>query len=323
VAVSSMAFNLHSAAMQGDSALRWMAAIPIQRWGRIFLAHEWLAHIPTAWKSDAVQQRLHNGMSPAVRFAMEESKTSPPVLLWLIDKGFWPINMLDAAATTFSSAIVYADALSQNMSEEQAMQKMDEAVARFSQPISVTSKSQMAVTQSGPMKMLLMFMADPMLKTGIAMEAIQDARAGNLESAARKLIAVEVWALTSQLIMNAWAHYGGDEDEDDIWQFQHFWRAATLAPFQGFFIAGNLAEGVISALYGEKYFKGGTAISRIAGDAEKAVRHLKDLKDYDFNAPEFWREIDNLAKISTATVGPGWSAAYALPHQATKLTQSK
>jgi hypothetical protein len=156
------------------------------------------------------------------------------------------------------------------------------------------------------------------------MEAIQDARAGNLESAARKLIAIEVWALTSQFIMNAWAHYGGDDDEDDIWQFQHFWRAATLAPFQGFFIAGNLAEGVISALYGEEmFFKGGTAISRIAGDAEKAVRHLKDLKDYDFNAPEFWREIDNLAKISTATVGPGWSAAYALPHQATKLTQSK
>ena len=47
-----------------------------------------------------------------------------------------------AALTSVSAAIVYTDAINQGMTEEQALQKMDEAVARFSQPTLSVGQSQ-------------------------------------------------------------------------------------------------------------------------------------------------------------------------------------
>jgi len=309
VAVSSMAFNLHSAAVQGDSALRWMAAIPMQRWGNVLLAHRWLAAIPKAWHSDTVQRRVQQGTNPAVRAAMERNNLTPSLLLKAVDIGFWPINMLDGAATAVSSAIVYADSIQQGMTEEQALQKMDEAGARFSQPIAVTSKTQ-ALVNSGPaMKMLLMFMADPMLKTSLAMEAMMDIGRKNYEQGFRKIIAIEVWALTSQFILNAWTHAtGDDEDEDDIWMFRHFWRAAILAPFQGFFVAGDIAEGITRAAFGEKVWTKEAAIQRFGRDVQKVFSHAEDLMSLDLFEPDFQKELAGLLKVTGTVMGGGFAA---------------
>jgi hypothetical protein len=311
VAVGSMAFNLHSAAVQGDSALRWMAAIPMQRWGNVLLAHRWLAAIPKAWHSDTVQRRVQQGTNPAVRLAMERNNLTPSLLLKAVDIGFWPINILDGAATTVSSAIVYADSIQQGMSEEQALRKMDEAVARFSQPITVTSKTQALVNAGPSMKMLLMFMADPMLKTSIAMDGMLDIGRGRIEQGIRKIIAVELWSLTSQLILNTWAHYvtGDDEDDEDGWLFKNFWRAAIVAPVQGFFVLGNIAEGITRAAFGEKWWKPDTAIGRFVGDVVKTASHWEDLLLADPSDPDFQKEVGNLIKVGGTIAGSGWAAA--------------
>jgi hypothetical protein len=311
VAVGSMAFNLHSAAVQGDSALRWMAAIPMQRWGNVLLAHRWLAAIPKAWHSDTVQRRVQQGTNPAVRLAMERNNLTPSLLLKAVDIGFWPINVFDGAATAVSSAIVYADSIQQGMSEEQALRKMDEAVARFSQPITVTSKTQALVNAGPSMKMLLMFMADPMLKTSIAMDGMLDIGRGKFEQGMRKIVAVELWSLTSQLILNTWAHYiiGEDDEDEDGWLFKNFWRAAIVAPLQGFFVLGDITEGLTRMAFGEKWWKKDTAAGRFVSDIVKTVSHLEDLMTADPSDPDFQKEVSNLIKVGGTIAGSGWAAA--------------
>ena len=212
VAVGALAFNLHSVAVQGDSGLRWMAAVPIQRWGRAFLVHKWIPMVLEMWKSDVVQNRVTGGMDPVARFAMERDNMTPARLLNLVNWGFWAITHADGAATSISSAIVYSDAVSQGATHEQAMDKMQEAVARFSQPTTITSKAQSLASASPAWKMLLMFASDPMLKTALAGEAIMDVRAGKWESGIRKIIAIEVWALMAQTILNVWAHATGADE---------------------------------------------------------------------------------------------------------------
>ena len=312
VAVSSLAFNLHSAAVQGDSALRWMAAIPIQRWWRPLMLHQWMGQLNKAWWSPAVQRRLWEGTNPAIQQAMNQNGWTHPWLLRAVNAGFWPIRAIDAAATAFSSAVVFADAKAQGMSDEQAMQKMNEAVARFSQPIMVTTKSQALVNASPAMRSLLMFMADPMLKTSIVMEGMLDIRRGAFEQGARKIIAVEIWSLTSQLILNTWSHLFGDDEEEDGWLFKNFWRAATLAPLQGFFVAGNIAEGIISAWTGEKWWTRQPPVVRATENMVRAFTPANLEKLGDPSDAAFLKEISDILSATGTVAGPGFAAGAAL-----------
>lgn len=332
VAVGGLAFNMHSAAVQGDSALRWMTAIPIQRWHKAFLNHRWIAAIPTAWHSDTVQRRVMQGTNPAVRLAMERDNLTPSLLLKLVDIGFWHLNYFDGAATAVSSAIVYADAIEQGMTHEQATQKMDEAVARFSQPIAITSKTQALATGGASQKMLLMFMADPMLKTSLTMEglmnisrSVRNKDVSLLEKGIRNIVSVEVWSLVSQFILNAWSHLSGDdEDEDDIWVFRHWLRAALVAPFQGFFVAGNIAEGLARAAFGEKWYLGQPASVRFVEDIRKTATHYEDLLSLDPLDPEFQKELSNIVKVGGVAFGGGWAAgAAAITRGATAVQAAK
>jgi ADP-Ribosyltransferase in polyvalent proteins len=327
VAVGAMSFNLHSAAVQGDSGLRWMTAIPMQRWGNALLLHRWLPNIAKAWHSDTVQRRVKQGASPAIRTAMEQSNLTPSLLLRAVDIGFWPINMFDGALTSLSSAIVYTDAIQQGMTNEQAMQKMDEAIARFSQPIGITAKTQ-ALATTGPLgRSLLLFMADPMLKTSLSMEGLMNISRGIrakdislIEKGFRSIVAVEIWSLVSQMILNAWAHYAGDdEEEDEYWLFKHWERAMLLAPIQGFFVAGDVADGLARAFFGEKWYEKQVPLFRFARDVQTTVTHWEDLLDP--SSADFQKELSRVIKLGGTAVGSGWAAAASAIQRAVALKE--
>jgi hypothetical protein len=336
VAISAMAFNLHSAAVQLDSGIRWMHAIPIHRWHRALLLHQWLPQIHKAWSSPTVQRRLVSGSDPAIQHAMGENKWTHPWLLWAVDKGFLPINAIDAAFTSVSSAIVFSDAKAQGLSDEEAMQKMDEAVARFSQPIMVTTKSQVLVNASPAMKSLFMFMADPMLKTSLAAEGIQAIRRGEWELGARRIMAVEAAALLSQLVVNMWSHVagGGDGDDEEGWWYKNFWRAALLAPLQGFFVVGNIAEGLITYAMNylfdqkEKVWPHQTAVARFGEDVVKTFSPKNLALAFDPSEEDFLKEWTNILNVAATTstaltpAGKGVAAATAVAKQAIKATQA-
>ena len=253
-AISSLAFNPRTGAMQLDSSTRWTMVVPARRWIPLLVSGKWFSAIPKAWHSESVQRRLMEGMSPDVKYAMDAGNLSPTRLLQLARVGMSHIRYLDAAATTLSSAIVYADAVRQGFTHEQALDRMDDAVARFSQPISITSKSQIEITSSAGIKMMMMFMSDPRLKTAIMAESIANLRKGkDIEMSLQRIAMIEGMAILSQLVANLYAHWTSDDDDEEMWWAQGFWHAALLAPFQDLFV-GSIAETTLALLLGGRSF---------------------------------------------------------------------
>jgi hypothetical protein len=303
-AISSLAFNPRTAAMQLDSAARWMLVVPARRWIPLLVSGKWFSAIPKAWHSTTVQRRLIEGMSPDVKYAMDAGNLSPTRLLQMARIGMAHIRYLDAAATSLSSALVYTDAINQGFSHEQALDRMDDAVARFSQPTGITSKSQLEITSSAGIKMLMMFMSDPRLKTAILVESIGNlAKGKNIGMALQRIAVVEGMAILSQLVANLYAHAISDDDDEEMWWAKGFGRAAMLAPFQGFFLVGSIAEATIAAVFGERALGKSAPGAQIVSRATQAVKHLDYLKE-GITEENFWREVDNIMKTIGLTFGP-------------------
>lgn len=302
-AVGWLAFNMHTGAAQLDSAIRWMHDIPMQRWGNVLLAHRWITKIPMAWRSATVQRRVVGGMNPLVQATMKANRLSPWKLVQAVNAGFWHINMIDGAATALSSAIVYADAISQKMTHEQALIRMDIAVSKYSQPTSSVSKAAGLLTASSAgTRAYLLFMADPTLKTTLANEGLMHIGRGNWEIGIRRIVAVEVASLVTQFVLNAYAHFLGDGavpegDDEDEWMFQHFWRAAIMAPLQGWFIAGNIAEALIKWAFREGVFRRGSPADMMSDNIISITRHFDDLASMDLTSEAFWKEVGLIGRV--------------------------
>ena len=317
VAVSGLAFNLFTGVIQGDSLQRWMNAIPMTRWARVFLLHQWVPNIAKGWHSDSVQNRIYGGMNPAMQASLKSGKLTPARLTLAVNAGFWHLRYIDAALTSISSAIVYTDAIKQGMTEEQALQKMDEAVARFSQPTLSVSKSQELLTAGPAKRMLLLFMADPGLKTALAMEGLMNVSRGikardlsRIEQGVRAVVAVEVWSLTSQIIMCVWASIFSDDDDEEIWDYRKFIRAAVMAPLQGWFVAGSIAEAGVRMAFDEKWYGGQTQMGRLAGNVNSILNNWDDLMTLDPTDPDFRKAFEKVMDTAGSLL-PGGAAAIA------------
>lgn len=311
-AISSLAFNPRTGAMQVDSAARWTMVVPARRWIPLLVSGKWFSAIPTAWHSPTVQRRIKEGMSPDVKYAMDAGNLSPTRLLQLVRVGMAHIRYLDAAATSLSSALVYTDAINQGFNHEQAMDIMDDAVARFSQPINITGKSQIEITSSSGIKMMMMFMSDARLKTAIMAESIANLRKGkNIEMSLQRIAMIEGMAILSQLVANLYAHATSDDDDEDMWWAKGFWHAAFLAPFQGFFFVGSIAETTLGLLLGGRPFARPGPAGEIASRGYQAYKHLDYLRE-GITSEKFWREIDNIMKTAGLALGPGAASVSAI-----------
>jgi len=206
-----------------------------------------------------------------------------------------PINWLDSAGTSISSAIVYRanlnDALDagmpENLAKQAALNAASEAIYRFAQPVSFGQKSIIENNGNVFAKTFFLFMSDPRLKTAILADAARGLATGrgNASEHIRRIVAVELMALVSHVISSAFKDTFSDDDDEEIWGIGGFAKAMLLAPFQGFFFAGSVAEVALSKLTGQGYFT--SSQNPLLNTAESAIRAGSNLDDaFNFSEPD-------------------------------------
>ena len=326
-ATVGLAFNMYTGAIQLDSAFRWMPAIPMQRWGQALLLHQWLPKISKMWHSDAVQNRVREGMNPQMQAGMASSKMIPSTAVLSAHLGFIHLRYLDGILTSISAAIVYTDAINQGMTQEQALDLMSAAVGRFAQPTQSVAKAMQLLTGNSFSQSMFMFMADPVLKTALIAEGAMNVGRGVktkdlalVEKGARSIIAVEVWSLISQTIMSLWASlFGDDDDKEEAWDYHKFLRALVVAPLQGWFLAGNLFEGLVRwGVFNEKWFAPQTPMARVTQNIQSGWSRWDDLMTLDPTDPDFRKAFETVMDLIGSVSGP-LASAPALLKQVSKM----
>jgi hypothetical protein len=199
-----------------------------------------------------------------------------------------PINWLDSAATSISSAIVYRanlnDALAagmpENLAKQAALDAASQAIYRFAQPVSFGQKSIMENNGNVLAKTFFLFMSDPRLKTAILADAARGLATGqgNANEHIRRILVVETMAVLSHVVASAFRDVFSDDDDEEIWNLGGFAKAILLAPLQGFFFAGTVGELAISKLTGQKTFNSSTQ-NPLLSAMEQAVRAGNNLDD--------------------------------------------
>jgi hypothetical protein len=286
--VSSLGFNLRTVAINSDSGLRFLWALTPQQIGSALMTPAKLAQaMPKVWFSPSVQRRIKGGSNPAAQFVFTRGAAKPGPFSTLGWFSFQPVQWYDAAATTFSSAMVfqatYNDAMAAGLGEVQAeaaaLEAVDAVIYRYSQPTGFGSKSNVENTSGAFGKLLTLFMSDPRLKTGVMLEAVREiGRGKDVAMNVQKLLVVETLAIVSHVIASAYRDAFSDDEDEDIWSPEGFALAMILAPFQGLFLAGAVTETAFRMILGMKTWAPPTA--PYAGNIESlggAVRNWEQL----------------------------------------------
>jgi hypothetical protein len=123
----------------------------------------------TVWNSEAVQQRILQGISPEDRAMLAASNASPSIIMELMDIGRLPIAYADACFTTLSASVSYNHALGEaekaglgaTQAEAFALAAAARTIERTAQPATAQDKSMAEITAKGFGKFLFMFKSEP------------------------------------------------------------------------------------------------------------------------------------------------------------------
>jgi len=315
-AVAAMGYNLKTIANQLESGSRFLYALPLKDVARALSNPvALLESMPKVWNSETVQNRLVGGSNPAARFVFQNAHMSPSK--WLSSyyalgtTGLQPMQYADAALTTLSSAIVYRDAytramkagLSEKAAEARALDAMDAAVYRYSQPVMFSAKSDVENTSNAAMKLLFMFMSDPRLKTGIITDAVHGIVSGKGDKGDhwRRIGAVMLGALLSQTVANVYRDIFSDDSDDKIWTVGGYAKALALAPFQGFFLLGTAIDVGLSSVSGQPSYQNSSNPLVTSGEnAIRAAKHAGDILQTD-NMDKWMDELNRIARALAVT----------------------
>ncbi len=257
-AISSLGMNLKSILMQADSSIRFVLSMPTRNAIRALSNPiKFISAVKDVWESDTIQRRIENGASPDARFLIEQGRVRPSVLLKAAVTSMLPLQYFDAGMTSISAAIVFKSAYDEALSsganptlaKEMAADAMDDAVYRYSQPTGLANRSLREVGSGTVQRLMMLFMADPRLKTAVMSEAIRGLATGKGDKSQhiRRILAIEAMAMLSQILSNVYRDTFSDEDDDEIWTAGGFVRAAFLAPLQGYFLVGAAADVAIAS----------------------------------------------------------------------------
>jgi hypothetical protein len=295
-AVASLGFNLKTLAMQLENTIRFGLSLDMKQIASaLSQPGNIIEDIQTVWESDAIQNRLQGGATAEARFLFSRYAGKPNFAAKIAEASMTPINWLDSAGTSISSAIVYRanlnDALDagmpENLAKQAALNAASEAIYRFAQPVSFGQKSIIENNGNVFAKTFFLFMSDPRLKTAILADAARGLATGrgNASEHIRRIVAVELMALVSHVISSAFKDTFSDDDDEEIWGIGGFAKAMLLAPFQGFFFAGSVAEVALSKLTGQGYFT--SSQNPLLNTAESAIRAGSNLDDaFNFSEPD-------------------------------------
>jgi hypothetical protein len=315
-AVASMSYNLKTIFNQFDAVTRFLYAMPLKDVMRaISNPQKVLESVPKSWNSETVQNRVLQGSNPAARFALKQAGMTPGKFLsaWygVGATGLQPMQYGDGGLTTLSSAIVYSDAhakalkagLSGKDAEARALDAMDAAIWRFSQPVMFSAKSPVENNSHAAMKLLYMFASDARLKTGILIDAVQSIKDGKGSKAdhLRRIGVVFLGAMLAQTVSNIYRDIFSDDDDDEIWTAGGYAKAAMLAPFQGFFLLGTAIDVAASSLTGQRAYTNSSNPLVTAGiNAINAAKHSSDILQTD-DMEAFFKELGRIARAISLT----------------------
>jgi hypothetical protein len=318
-AVSSLGFNLKTLAMQLDNTVRFGLALDMRQIVSALSNPSTIVEdIQTVWESDALQNRLQGGATAEARFLFSRYAGKPNFAAKIAEASMTPINWLDSAGTSISSAIVYRanlnDALAAGMPEalakQTALDAASQAIYRFAQPVSFGQKSIVENNANVMGKMFFLFMSDARLKTAILADAARGLATGSGDKGThmRRILAIETMAVLSHVVSSAFRDGLSDDDDDEIWNLGGFAKAMLLAPLQGYFFAGTLGELAISKLTGQKTFNSTTQNPLLSAmeQAARAGNNLEDalnLDDPDAMTKE-WNNIFRSMALSPAMAAP-------------------
>jgi hypothetical protein len=318
-AVSSLGFSLKTLAMQLDNTIRFGLALDMRQIVSALSNPSTITEdIQTVWESDAIQNRLQGGATAEARFLFSRYAGKPNFAAKIAEASMTPINWLDSAATSISTAIVYRanlnDALAagmpENLAKQAALDAASQAIYRFAQPVSFGQKSIMENNGNVLAKTFFLFMSDPRLKTAILADAARGLATGqgNANEHIRRILVVETMAVLSHVVASAFRDAFSDDDDEEIWNLGGFAKAILLAPLQGFFFAGTVGELAISKLTGQKTFNSSTQ-NPLLSAMEQAVRAGNNLDDvFNLDDPDAmlkeWNNIFRSMALSPAMAAP-------------------
>lgn len=306
-AVASLGFNLKTVALQMDSAMRFLFAMEPRQIIDAFSDPGKLAEsMPKVWNSDSVQRRLMGGMNPEMQFLFRRAAAKPGLGAVIAHASTAPINFMDAVFTTIGSAAVYKSAYEEakaagandTIAEKHALDQLDAAIYRFSQPVGFGSKS-LAENSGGTLfRIYMMFLSDARLKSGIMLEAARGLASGDGKAGQhiKNILLVEAMAMISHIIASAYRDAFSDDDDEDIWSAGGFAKAALLAPFQGLFFVGAVTDSLLSFLTKEQFFT--PSRDPLIDAAQRGQRVARNWDDtLDFRDPEAMRkQWENIAR---------------------------
>jgi hypothetical protein len=130
-------------------------------------------------------------------------------------------------------------------------------------------------------------------------------RGENVTQNIMRIVAVEAMALVSQYVACLYRDWATDDDDEDIWTKTGFARAALLAPVQGIFTIGNMADSTLAWMLGEKIRRPG-AIDPLTEGMQKVQSVWRNLDDLlNTGDPEAMRkEWDAVLKSAGLLGGP-------------------
>lgn len=316
-AVASLGFNPKTILMQTDSGMRFLMATNPKEWVDALLnPAKLVADMPKVWHSNTVQRRLLAGANPETQFLLRRAAAKPGIAAKISELSTAPMQWFDVVLTTLGGAIVYRSAYKDTISsgattaiaERVALDALDAAVYRFSQPTGTGNRSLVENSSNVLTKSLMVFMSDPRLKTALIAEAVQGivTGKGSLGTHIKTIATIEVMALFSHYISSLYRDSFSDDDDEEIWSTGGWVRAAALAPFQGWFFIGTVADVALSQMTGEGWF----APSRdpLVEMAQRGTRAVKNFDDtFNFDDPEAMRrQWENIAR--TIAFNPNMAA---------------
>ncbi len=325
-AISSLGFNLRTIAMQVDSAMRFAFAMQPKDIVRA-LSHpgRLVDAASRVWQSPSIRRRVLGGMNPVVQFAFRRAAAKPGFGADLSHASMQPINYMDAVFTTLGSTAIYVDAheraiangATEAAAETVALDAVDAAVYRYSQPTGMGSKSLLENQGHPIIKIFMMFLSDARLKSGIMIDAAKGIASGkDVGKHAKNIMLIEAMALVSQLIANMYRDALSDDNDEEIWTASGFAKAAALAPFQGLLFLGSIADTTLSRLLSDRWFAPSRdpLLDQI-NRATQASQHWDDT--LNISDPEaMLRQWDNIARagaVSTGTAAPAAALNIAKP----------
>jgi site-specific DNA-cytosine methylase len=322
--IASLGFSVRTLFMQIDAANRAALDMGLAEYTKTVLDPRWMADMPKAWNSDTVQRRLIEGSRPEVRYVFERAAVRPSMLLWAAQKSMIPMQMTDAALTSFTAAIVYRNAYnkakkaqaSDAMAEQAALDAMDKAVFNYSQPIDITSRSLREVQGNMLQKVYMMFLSDARLKTALFAEAIgQLGKEGERGKGASTISALMIMAVVTQTMANLYRDWFSDEPDDEIWTLEGYAMAMMLAPLSGYMLVGTVGSTVVREAFGEMTFQSTDPANEMI---DRGIRSIKGW-DNTFNTsdPEAmlkqWNNLLRFASFNPTLAAPAALLNFAKP----------